>query len=94
MASYQLVDSYARFLAQQGKESTDTPMYLGEYLARTHQAEAVRMPLGLPFDHELDAEVTGEEVADGTIIASVTSLGYYFEGSRNGGYRTLAKVII
>lgn len=39
MASYQLVDSYAKFQAQQGKESTDTPMYLGEYLARTHQAE-------------------------------------------------------
>lgn len=56
--------------------------------------DAIRMPVGQPFNHELDTEVTGEEVPDGSIINTVTLLGYYFKGSRNGGYRTLARVII
>jgi hypothetical protein len=41
----------------------------------------IRFPLNQPFDNSLDENICGEDVADGTIINRVISLGYEFPES-------------
>lgn len=56
--------------------------------------EAVRMPLGQPYDAEKDEELTGDSVETGVKITNVASLGYYFPEARNGGFLQKSKVLV
>lgn len=56
--------------------------------------DAVRFPLGVGFNSDLDEELTGDIVNDGETISMVASLGYLFPGSRNGCYREKSKVLV
>ena len=56
--------------------------------------DAVRFPIGQPFDNELDEHLLGDTVKDGETISSVASLGYLFPGSLNGCYRVKSKVLV
>ena len=56
--------------------------------------DAVRFPLGQPFDNELDEHLLGDTIEDGETITKVASLGYLFPGSLNGSYRVKSKVLV
>lgn len=56
--------------------------------------DAVRCPLGQPFDNELDEHLLGDTITDGEPVAKVASLGYLFPGSLNGCYRVKSKVLV